>query len=362
MANETKNPPETAEFKIPSGEALLKLSFAELEEIAANHNPEYIAMLKGIARTAERAKKLGKELTNGANFYGKALCIIMRRYQEGVAEKLINAASLSAYVERELGKMPARAYPALKVFNTFCLADEKHFRFVPEVVYDELTSRIINEASKIVNIAEGINGPTPETSGLSHQVFTDTAAILKVHGKTAVEKLEEIQARLIKVETTVGDTTEKTLLYISPDELAQRKAREAAEDADGELNQIIGLVGIPAVLAALHAEARTTAKAEIAKALVQFGCTIAATVAENVTEGDWVKSADGTKSTRAQVRRYPAENLLQWQGEAVECATEAELATIEAAARDMVEWLDLRVQETANTTAPENTPAVEAVV
>ena len=324
-----------AEFVMPTGEALLKLSFAELQEIGANHNDQFIGMLKGIVRMADRAKKLGKELTNGANFYGKALCIVMRRYQDGVAQKLINAASLSAYVERELGKMPARAYPALKVFSTFSLADEKAARFVPEAVYDELTSRIVNEASKIVNIAEGIKGATAETSGLSHQVFTDTAAILKVHGKTAVEKLVDIQNRLIEVETAGADgETTKNLLYITAEELAARNAAEAAQDANGELARIIGTVGIPAVLAALHAEARTTAKPDIAKALVQFGTQIAATVAANVVEGKVIILSPtggpngGPLSGREQIRRFTDESVLEWHAEAVELATDAELNTI----------------------------------
>jgi hypothetical protein len=294
-----------ADFTLPTGDALFKMSFAELEDIAQNHNAEFMSMLKGVVRKAENAKLLGKELANGANFYGKALAIVQRRYQAGVAQKLINANSLSAYVERELGKMPARAYPALKVFGTFCLADEKHARFVPEVVYDELTSRIVNEASKIVNIAEGIKGATPETSGLSHQVFTDTAAILKIHGKTAVEELMSIQARLMEQESD----GEKTLTYVSVEEFHRHLAYEAAQDPKGEIYTILKAGGLDTILAVLEIEAQLTSDEETAHKLAKFAAAI-----------------------YGKVTRFPSARVQEWADQArVEGITESSAPSLQSA-------------------------------
>jgi hypothetical protein len=195
------------------------------------------------------------------------------------------------------------------VFGTFCLADEKAARYVPEKVYDNLTSRVVQVTSKIVNIVKDMR-----PGGLQDQVLRDVANVLRLGEKDAFEQLEKIESRLLL--TGVGDN--KTLSYISSEELAARNLKAAAEDSNGELHRIVRQVGIPAVTALLLSKAQNTSDPETARSLWQMAVQIRSKLAGNVTEGDWTKPDENGKSVRATVPRFPPRQLQEWENEVCE--------------------------------------------
>jgi hypothetical protein len=344
MANETQNntqPATPAEFKMPTGEALTKMSYAELEEIEANHLPEYLKVLPGLVKLAKTQKALGKEIGDGASFYGKVLCIELRRLKTAKEAGLVDGnRTLADYVKGQYGVIPARAFSAANVFSAFCLAPETSARYVSEKVYGEITSRMMNDASKITNTAKDIKGETPETSGLGHPVFTEVANVLRTLRKTAVEALENITARLVEIED--GDT--KKLTFLSTAELAARNAKLAAEDTQGELYRIVGVVGIPAVIALLLAEARMATPA-IAEQLCGMGPQLLCAVA----------AATDTKDGQV-VPRFDTKSILEWNGLGLtETMTEADAKLCSLAAQQTVDLLN----DGFNLNTPETAP-VEA--
>jgi hypothetical protein len=307
-------PAQPPQFQLPKGDDLLKISFAELEDCAANHRADYENLLVGIVKQAkkqadlkESGKELTKELTSAANFQGKVLTIELRLFKEAMAKGAIRSGrSFKDHVTGQYGEMPARAYSCANVFGTFVLAPVEAPRYVPEKVYDNQTSRAINAASKVINIAEDIKGATPETCGLNHQVFTDVATVLKLPGgKTSVEALESILSRLVWIESNAGGKTTRTLVYLTEKELADRVAAVAAQDQDGEVFKILKAGGLKTVLTILSCLATQTHEAGEAQELVLFAATLGGKLAENMTEVLF----DGKT---VKVRRFPAETIAEW--------------------------------------------------
>jgi len=298
-------PPATSPtpFKLPTGDDLPKLPYAKLVEIRQNHPEDYEKLLLSCIRMGEKAKSL-------ANFYGKLLCLEQRRYDAGKRDGLIiSGYSFRDWFELNHGKFPARAYCGAKVFGTFVLAPENHPRYVLEAVYDILAGRLIEAASKVVNAAKR------HGLGMDHQVFADAAAILKAHGDTAKEQMEEIEGRLVWDSKATGEYETKIPVYLTKSEAAARRAREAASDTHGQICTILKSGGLDTILAVLAIEARQTSDEETARKLTQFAAAIPEKLAENVVEIGWVKSADGKTSAPGQARRFQSTQLKEWAEE-----------------------------------------------
>jgi hypothetical protein len=296
-----------APFRVPSGDALLKLPYSVLAHIRQNHPEDYNRLIESCKPKDEKAKRM-------ANFYGKLLCLERRNFYTGIEDgRNTTGYEFRDWFELKHGKFPARAYSSARVFDTFVLDAENHPRYVQEAVYDILTSRLINATSRVVNAAKR------HSFGLDHEVFTEAAAILKAHGDTAAEQMEEIEGRLGWTSKTIGEHETKVPVYLTREEAAACRAREAASDTSGEIYTILKSGGLDRILAVLANEARQTSDVETARKLAQFAAAIPDKLAENVVEdGTWVKSDDGTKSILATVPRFPPIQLEEWAEEVCE--------------------------------------------
>jgi hypothetical protein len=297
--------PATAPFRLPAGDALFKLSYAVLESIRQNYPEDYKRVIESYIPNDEKAKSL-------ANFYGKLLCLERRQFDAAIVEGQISSGyEFRAWFESKHGKkFPARAYSSAKVFDTFVLAPENHPRYVQEVVYDMLTSRLINATSRLVNAAKRHN------FDLEHDVFVEAAAILKAHGDTAAEQMEGLERRLDWDSKNIGGHETKVAVFLTKAEAAARRAKAAASDTHGQIYTMLKSGRLDAILAVLLNEAQQTSDSETARKLAQFAAVVQEKLRENVVEdGTWVKSEDGRKETLAKVPRFPPRQLEEWRDE-----------------------------------------------
>jgi hypothetical protein len=209
-------------------------SFAVIEDMYANHPEAFVNTVKRLVSMQDRVTKSRKEVTNTVNFLsqGKFVCLALKDFNAALEAKTTK--SMADYdfdkyfLGRFGGKIPGAGLTLAKAFGAFCLAPESAARHVPESVFDGHFCRVLQAAGKVVNIAEDIKGPTPETSGLNHQVFTDVATVLKTRFKNALQELRDIEARLIWDEKETDDGKIRTLVYVSVEELAARRRRQAS--------------------------------------------------------------------------------------------------------------------------------------
>ena len=298
-------PPARQPSRLPTGDALLKLSYSALESIRQNYPDDYKRLIESYIPKDEKAKSL-------ANFYGKLLCLERRKFDAGIEDgRISNGYEFRLWFELKHGKkFPARAYSSAKVFDTFVLAPENHPRYVQEEVYDILTSRLINVTSRIVNAAKR------HSFDLDHEVFAEAAAILKAHGDTAAEQMEGRERRLDWDSKNIGGHETKVAVFLTKGEAAERRAKAAASDTHRQIYTMLKSGRLDAILAVLLNEAQQTSDSETARKLAQFAAVVQEKLRENVVEdGTWVKSEDGRKETLAKVPRFPPRQLEEWTDE-----------------------------------------------
>jgi hypothetical protein len=202
-------------------------SFAVIEDMHANRPAAFEKAVRGLVSMQDRVTTSRKEVTNTVNFLaqGKFVSLAMKDYQAAPESKAFPSCTFASYFRARFGgRIPGAGLTIARAFDAFCLAPKTAARYVPESVFDGCYCRVLQAAGKIVNIASFIKGPTLQTSYLGHQVFTDVAAVLNMHGCDAVKELREIEARLVEVETTDGEDKIKTLVYLSVEELAKCRA------------------------------------------------------------------------------------------------------------------------------------------
>jgi hypothetical protein len=199
--------------------------FAEIQDMHANRPDDFTSTVKRLVSLRGRATETQKDVTNTVNILGqgKLVSLALQDYTAAVRLKTTTSDFDDYFHSRFGGKVPGAGLTLARAFSAHCLAPITSARYVPESVFDGHYCRVLQTAGKVANRAWYIKGPTPETSFLNHQVFTDVGTVLKTGGKNALKDLRNIDARLVEVETTDGEDRMTTLVYLSAEALANRR-------------------------------------------------------------------------------------------------------------------------------------------
>jgi hypothetical protein len=195
----------------------------------ANRPDDFARAVKRLVSMRKRVTESRKEVTTTVNILGqgKLVSLALQDYTEALRLKTTILDFADYFHSRFGGKVPGAGLTLATAFSTHCLAPITAARYVPESVFDGHYCRVLQAAGKVANRAWCIKGPTPETSFLNHQVFTDVATVLKMGFKNALRDLRNIDARLVEVETSDGEDKIRTLVYLSVEELASRRVTNA---------------------------------------------------------------------------------------------------------------------------------------
>jgi hypothetical protein len=212
--------------------------YAEIQDLHTNDPDAFEKTVKRFVSMQNRVTKSRNEVTATVNILGqgKLVCLALQDYIAAVRSKSTMSDFDRYFRARFGGKIPGAGWTLARVFAVHCLAPVTAKRYLPESVYDGHFCRVLQAAGKVVNIAEDITGPTPETSGLNHQVFTDVATVLKTRFKNALQDLRDIEARLIwdvkmedaGIEACRLDVETRTLRYLTVEEMASHRGTKAS--------------------------------------------------------------------------------------------------------------------------------------